>query len=99
MALPLRFEWIEEFIAERFPDPEPELFCVRAYWAVDCLLFSAALLGTTEPTRLQRFTGYHPGFIAAVAWNMQGNRLWTGAVSARAVNYNDILHRMWLWES
>ncbi len=71
------FRWVEEFIADRFPDPEPWLECVRAYRAVDCLLFSAAVLGTVEPHKLQAFTGYHPAFIAAVAWNMRNSRLWT----------------------
>jgi hypothetical protein len=81
----LAFSWIEKFIADRFPDPEPELFCVKAYRAVASLLFSAVLLGTTEPRRLQQFTGYRPAFIAGVAWNMINNRLWnrTGYDSSR----------------
>ena len=77
MGRTLTFSWVEQFIANRFPDPEPELFCVRAYRAICSLLFSAALLGTVEPRRLQEFTGYHPAFIAGVAWNMTNNRLWT----------------------
>ncbi len=74
----LNLQWVEEIIAHRFPDPEPELLCVRAYRAVCCLLFSAALLGTIDPKRLHGFTGYHPAFLAAVAWNMRNNHLWTG---------------------
>jgi hypothetical protein len=36
-----------------------------------------------EPGELRRFTGYHPAFIASVAWNMRNNRLWT----ARGIRY------------
>ena len=73
----LTFEWVEQFIETRFPDPEPEILCVRAYRAVAGVLLSAVVLQTVEPRKLQQFTGYHPAFIASVAWNMRNSRLWT----------------------
>ena len=73
----LTFEWVEQFIETRFPDPEPEILCVRAYRAVASVLLSAAVLQTVEPSKLQQFTGYHPAFIASVAWNMRNGKLWT----------------------
>lgn len=76
MADILSFSWVEEFIANRFPDPYPESLTVRAYRAVAGLLLSAAILGTAEPRRLQEFTGYHAAFIAGVAWNMINSHLW-----------------------
>jgi hypothetical protein len=45
--------------------------------ATAILLFSAAVLGTTDPEILARFTGYDVGFVCAVAWNMRNNGLWT----------------------
>jgi hypothetical protein len=45
--------------------------------AVAILLFSAAVLDTTDPSILATFTGYDLGFICAVAWNMRNNNLWT----------------------
>jgi len=73
----LTFEWVEQFIETRFPDPEPEILCVRAYRAVASVLLSAAILQTVEPRKLRQFTGYHPAFIASVAWNMRNSKLWT----------------------
>ena len=61
----------------RFPDPEPELLCVRAYRAVASVLLSAAVLQTVEPRKLHQFTGYHSAFIASIAWNMRNSKLWT----------------------
>lgn len=45
--------------------------------ATAILLFSAAVLGTTDPNILAKFTGYNMGFVCAVAWNMRNNGLWT----------------------
>jgi len=45
--------------------------------AISVVLFSAALIETTNPTSLAKFTGYDLGFVCAVAWNMRNNRLWT----------------------
>jgi hypothetical protein len=73
----LTFGWVRHFIEARFPDPEPEIPCVRAYRAVASVLLSAVVLETVEPTKLQQFTGYHAAFIASVAWNMRNNKLWT----------------------
>lgn len=94
---PLTFEWVEQFIKIRFPDPEPELLCVRAYRAVASVLLSAAVLQTLEPKKLRRFTGYHPAFIASVAWNMRNSKLWmaTGYDTSRWLSasgeMNDLL--------
>ena len=68
---------VKDFIAKRFPDPEPNLDCVKAYRATASLVFSAAILNCGEPTPLRRFTRYPAAFIAAVAWNMNNNRLWS----------------------
>jgi len=54
-------------------DPSAE----NGWDATAILLFSAAVLGTTDPWTLARFTGYGVGFVCAVAWNMRNNRLWT----------------------
>jgi hypothetical protein len=75
----LTFICIEQFIAIRFPDQEPEILSVRAFRAVTSLLVAAAVLKTAEPCQLQDFTGYHPAFIASVSWNMRNNGLWTAA--------------------
>jgi hypothetical protein len=75
----LNFIWVQGFIANKFPDPGPELVSVRAYRAVAGVLFSAALLGTAAVPELARFTGLHPAFIAAISWNMHNSRLWTPA--------------------
>jgi hypothetical protein len=78
MGRELSFAWVQGFIANNFPDPEPEALCVRVYRAVAGVLFSATLLGTSAP-ELARFTGLHPEFIAAISWNMHNNHLWTRA--------------------
>ena len=75
----LNFIWVQGFIANKFPDPDPELVSVRAYRAVAGVLYSAALLGTAAVPELARFTGLHPAFIAAISWNMLNNHLWTPA--------------------
>ena len=61
----LTFASVEQFIETRFPDPEPDILCVRAYRAVAGVLLSAALLQTVKPSKLHQFTGYNPAFIAA----------------------------------
>jgi hypothetical protein len=75
----LNFLWVQGFIANKFPDPEPELVSVRAYRAVAGVLYSAALLGTVGVPELARFTGLHPACIAAISWNMHNSHLWTPA--------------------
>jgi hypothetical protein len=72
----LTYARVQRFMAGRFPDPEPELQCVRAYRAIMSLIFTAAVLNTCSPSELQRFTGYPIALIAAVAWNMINNGLW-----------------------
>ena len=63
------------FRSEHSPewDPSPG----NIYDATAVVLFSAAVLGTTIPAILAKFTGYNIGFICAVAWNMLNNKLWT----------------------
>ena len=77
MAARITFEQVERLVCDWFSDPEPETACVRGFRAIVSLLLSAVVLGTVEPGKLRRFTGYHPAFIASVAWNMRNNRLWT----------------------
>lgn len=77
MASRVTFERVEQVICTWFPDPEPETDSVRAFRAIAGLLLSAVVLGTVELGKLRRFTGYHPAFIAAVAWNMRNSGLWT----------------------
>ena len=77
MASKVTFERIEQLICDWFPDPEPEIASVRGFRAIATLLLSAVVLGTVNARELHRFTGYHPAFIASVAWNMRNNGLWT----------------------
>ena len=44
--------------------------------AVGLVLLSAAVIDTTEATKLALFTGYRHRFISAITFNMQNNRLW-----------------------
>ena len=44
--------------------------------AVGLVLLSAAILGTSKPSKLAVFTGYSRSFISAITLNMQNNRLW-----------------------
>ena len=54
------------------------------------VLLSAALLDTTNPARLARFTRYPAQFIAAIAFNMQNNQLWwEGRYDAAAIWLHD----------
>ncbi|HKW18321.1 MAG TPA: hypothetical protein VJO35_12515 [Terriglobales bacterium] len=57
--------------------PEWEHDVTNSWDAIAILLLSAAVIGTTAPCMLARFTGYDLGFICAVAWNMRNNGLWT----------------------
>lgn len=77
MGAKVTFEWVEQLICSWFPDPEPDNAYVRAFRAIASLLLSAAILETVEVGKLRRFTGYHPAFIASVAWNMRNNGVWT----------------------
>jgi len=77
VAARVTIEQLEHLICAWFPDPEPETPCVRAFRAIASLLLSAVVLRTVGLGQLQRFTGYHPAFIASVAWNMRNNGLWT----------------------
>jgi hypothetical protein len=77
VAVRVTFERVEQFVCDWFPDPEPETAYVRGFRAIVSLLLSAFVLGTVEPRKPSRFTGYHPAFIASVAWNMRNNNLWT----------------------
>src|SRR5271169_6026064 len=46
--------------------------------AVGLVLLSAAIISTTEATKLVLFTGYSRPFISAITFNMQNNQLWVG---------------------
>ena len=45
--------------------------------AIAAVLMSAAFIGTIDTVRLKRFTGYSPGFISAIKFNMENNHLWS----------------------
>ena len=44
--------------------------------AVGLVLLSAAIMGTSEASKLTVFTGYGHSLISAITLNMQNNRLW-----------------------
>jgi hypothetical protein len=77
MAERFTYTWVEHLIESIFPDPEPDLECVRAWRAVSGVLMSAALLDTTFPETLAKFTGLDVGFVVSISWNMQNNHLWS----------------------
>ena len=44
--------------------------------AIEVVLISSIVLGTTEVNKLAEFTDYSKRFIRTIAWNMENNRLW-----------------------
>jgi len=66
---------VVRYLTESSPEWDHDV--TNSWDAVAILLFSAAMLRTTVPSILAKFTGYDLGFICAVAWNMRNNHLWT----------------------
>lgn len=50
--------------------------CEHPMTATGLVLLSAAILGTTNPTKLVLFAGYSRQFISAISFNMENNQLW-----------------------
>lgn len=46
------------------------------YFALEVVLFSAAVLQNTDVDALSQFTGCPRDFVEAIAWNMENNNLW-----------------------
>lgn len=44
--------------------------------AIGVVVLGAAIMGTTDASRLMLFTGYSRPFISAITLNMQNNQLW-----------------------
>ncbi len=73
MATNWSFKWVDEFIHKRFPDEDgPD----SVWGAMAKLLLSAAVVGTTDPMKLARFTGYPVEFVLAIVGNMRNNKRW-----------------------
>jgi hypothetical protein len=53
-------------------------YCEHPMSAVGLVLFSAAIMGTTDAGDLILFTGYSRKFFEAIALNMENNQLWVG---------------------
>ena len=73
----MTYSWVQQFVARTFPDPEPELQCVRIYRAVIGLVVSAALLSTTVVGELARFTNLPEEIVSLISANMRHSYLWT----------------------
>ena len=69
-----RLELVRRFLDKTFP--EVGVDCPN--FPVMVVVFSAALLRSTNVATLCAFTGYGRQYVAAIAENMANNRLWQG---------------------
>ena len=60
----------------RYPEANDPPQTEHPMTAVGIVLISAIILGTTEISRLVKFTGYSENFISAIAFNMTQSKLW-----------------------
>ena len=54
----------------------PDIGIHCPYFALEVVLFSAAVLQNTDTDALSQFTGCSRGFVEAIGWNMENNNLW-----------------------
>jgi len=75
---------ILQALKDRYPDPEDDQVSIQfsgyvhehPMTAIEVVLISSIVLGTTEVNKLAEFTGYSKRFIGSIASNMENNRLW-----------------------
>lgn len=63
---------VERLLDERFPDVGMDC----PWFPVAVVLFSAAILGTTNVKALSEFTGFSREYVEAIESNMANNGLW-----------------------
>ncbi len=54
----------------------PDIGVDCPYFALEVVLFSAAVLQNTDTDALSHFTGCSRDFVGAIGWNMENNKLW-----------------------